>query len=120
MWGILKYTLFWGGEYEWQGTKVDTLGLTHAAFQSQAKVIHVDFENSGLEELFLLFGNYQMEKTPRTKIFVFLLFSSTLKLWDYSKGKVKIYAHSVDLTKLIGKSGFHMCFLNLLNIIQML
>lgn len=49
---------------------------------------------------------------------VFLLFSSTLKLWDYSKGKVKaIPAHSVDLTKLIGKSGFHMCFLNLLNIV---
>lgn len=54
----LNTPFFGGGEYEWQGSKVDTLGLTNTAFQSQAKVIHVDFENSGLEELFLLFGNY--------------------------------------------------------------
>lgn len=105
------YSVFYGGEYEWHGSKIDTLGLTNPTFQSQAKMIHVDFWSSGMEKLFSAARNFSdgKKKThPRTKIFVFLLFSSTLKLWDYSKGKVinSLYIY-VDLTKLLGKLGFY-------------
>lgn len=102
------WSVFCGGEYGWHRSKNDILGLTNPAFQSQAKMIHVDFWNSAMEKHFLSVRNFSDRKKPkhsRTKTFVFLLFSSTLKLWDYSKGKV-ILSLYVDLNKLLGKWDF--------------
>lgn len=102
-------SVFYGGGYHWHGSKIDVLGLTNPAFQRQPKMIHVDLWNSGMEKRFSSARKFSDKKKnhPGTKIFVFLSFSSTLKLWDYSKGKV-ILSLYVDLTKLLGKLGFYM------------
>lgn len=52
------YSVFYGGEYEWHGSKTDILGLTNPAFQSQAEMIHVDFWNSGTEKHFSAARNF--------------------------------------------------------------
>lgn len=58
------YSVFCGGEYEWHGSKIDILGLTNPAFQSQAKMIHADFWNSDMEKHFPAARNFSdLKKT---------------------------------------------------------
>lgn len=74
----LNTPFFYGGEYEWHGSKIDTLELTKATVQSQAKASHVDFKNSGMEKLFLLLESCQMKKTQELKSLFFCCFLALL------------------------------------------
>lgn len=83
------YSVFYGGEYEWHGSKIDTLGLTNPTFQSQAKMIRVDFWNSGMEKLFYAARNFSDGKkkkpTEELKSLFFFCFPALLNFGTTAK-----------------------------------